>query len=117
MPACNHTKKLNIRYTGQTHSKSPFRQPGHSSAYVNLNVKVTDTIYKNHLFVIPIYNMDPTTGGILLSRGSASLEVPFSTKIYLFEEVRYVYITKTAFDNSTVSSKVQLVSTEINTSL
>lgn len=117
MPACKHTKKLNARYTGKTHSKSPFRQPGNNSRYVNFTVSIIDKRYGNSMFVISIYDNNPETGGRLLSKGSATVSLPFSTRILLFEQVRTVYIIKTAYDSSFITTKVTADDSDITRSM
>lgn len=114
---CKEPQVLKLQTVSSIRSKTSEKQAGSDSRFVNFQVKVTDARYGNKMFVISIYDKDPSQGGVLLSEGSATLELPFLTKIYLYEKIQSVYILRTAFDNSTVSSIVSLDSVNVNVSL
>lgn len=77
-----------------------------NSRDVNFEISITDARFQNALFVVSIYDADPLFGGRLLSKGSASLNTRFSTKIYLPNTIKEVYVVKTAPDNSKITQKV-----------
>ncbi|WP_207420336.1 LruC domain-containing protein [Desertivirga brevis] len=84
-----------------------------SSRDVTFKVAVTDTRFSDATHIIAIYTPD----GKLLSKGSASTDASFETKVYVPSSITEVYVIKTAPDNSTVNKKVELSGAEVNISL
>ncbi|WP_207535630.1 LruC domain-containing protein [Desertivirga arenae] len=84
-----------------------------SSRDVTFKVSVTDTRFSDASHIIAVYTPD----GKLLSKGSASIDAAFETKVYVPSNITEVYVIKTAPDNSTVNKKVELNSSDINLSL
>ena len=84
-----------------------------SSRDVSFKVNVSDTRFSNASHIIAIYTPDNK----LLSKGAATINQAFETKIYLPTGLKEVYIIKTAPDNSTVFQKVALNATDISVNL
>jgi len=74
---------------------------------IYFEVNITDMRFSKAIHVVSIYDADPALNGKLLARGSASISSAFSTKIYLPNTVKEVFIVKTAPDNSSSSQKVK----------
>ena len=78
-----------------------------SSKDIYFEVNITDMRFSKAIHVVSIYDADPALNGKFLARGSASISSAFSTKIYLPNTVKEVFIVKTAPDNSSSSQKVK----------
>lgn len=114
LSACKKVDSLNIGdQQGLADIKVPEGFTWESSRDINFKVTITDTRYQNAIYVIAIYSVE----GQLLSKGSASLNQPFESKIYVPGIIKEAYIIKTAPDNSTTSLKVKLESTDIKVSM
>ncbi len=88
-----------------------------STKEVNFSIGVTDTRYGSAIHVIKIYAGDPSNGGQLVSKGSATLTSPFNTKASLPTTLTEVYIVKVAQDNSSVTQKITLTSNAVSASI
>jgi LruC domain-containing protein len=88
-----------------------------SSRDVYFELKITDMKFAKSIHVVSIYDADPELNGKLLAKGSASISADFSTKIYLPNTVKEVFVVKTAPDNSTSSQKVSVNSTKLEVQL
>lgn len=77
-----------------------------NSTDIYFDITISDTRFGDALHVVSIYDADPGLNGKLLSKGSASVKAPFSTKLYLANTVKEVFIVKTAPDNSSSMQKV-----------
>ncbi len=77
-----------------------------NSTDIYFSINITDTRFGDRIHVISIYDADPSKGGRLISKGSGSVSVPFSTKIYLANTVKEVFVVKTAPDNTSSTQKV-----------
>jgi len=71
-----------------------------NSRNLNFTVNLTDTKFQYDVARIAIYDANPSTGGNLLAKGSATVKVAFTSKIYISNQIKSVYIVKTAPDNS-----------------
>ncbi|MXV16265.1 LruC domain-containing protein [Hufsiella ginkgonis] len=87
------------------------------SREVQFNITLTDTRFNGMASVISIYNADPGTGGVLLSRGVAYANTPFKNKIDLADVITEVYVVKTAPDNSQYAIKVPVTSALVNVAM
>jgi LruC domain-containing protein len=85
-----------------------------NSTDIYFDISVKDTRFADSLHVIAIYDADPGLGGRLLSKGSASLNSHFTTKIYLNNTIKEVFIQKTAPDNSVTLEKVAISGFRVN---
>lgn len=77
-----------------------------SSKDIYFDINITDTRFGNAVHVVSIYDADPALNGKLLSKGSATTSTPFSTKIYLPNTVKEVFIVKTAPNGTKITQKV-----------
>lgn len=85
-----------------------------NSRNINFSVSVTDTRFGKARNRILIYDGDPNAGGHLLLNGYATNKAAYSGKIYLSNLVSTVYIVKTAVDNTSVTSIVQVGNSDVN---
>lgn len=88
-----------------------------NSKTINFTINLTDTRFKGTMQVIAIYNGDPKSGGIIISKGSGIPGGTFLSKLYISNQITEVYITKTAADGSKITRKVLLSSANITTSI
>ena len=87
-----------------------------TSSNVNFTVNVTDARFANSIHIISIYVGDPSNGGLLIAKGSASLGTAFKCKLSVDKQVKQVYIIKTSPDNSSTTQQVQVSSTDLSAS-
>lgn len=84
-----------------------------NSRNINLSIEIGDVRFPKVIHVVSIYNGDPVVNGKLLTKGSATTEAPFKSKIYLSNQVTEVYIV-TMFPNGTkTSQKVKVGTAEV----
>ena len=88
-----------------------------NSTDIFFDIAVTDSRFGTAVQVVSIYDGDPATTGKLLSKGSASVGSSFSTKIYIPNTVKEVYVVKTAPDNSKTIQKVSITGTKLSVNL
>lgn len=88
-----------------------------NSRTIKFVVNITDTRYGNQMHVLSLYNGDPASKGILISQGAANNQVAFESSVYLTKLATSVYIVKTAPDNSTSVSRINVGETDIVTSI
>lgn len=88
-----------------------------SSRNIKFSISLTDQRFGNSVNRIAIYNGDPETGGKLLSKGSFTLIRPFYTRISLPNHLTSVYLVRTAPDNTSLTSKVQVNIADITLSM
>lgn len=84
---------------------------------INFKVSITDTRYGKLIYLISIYDADPALGGHLLSKGSATVNLAFTSKVYLTRQVISVFMVKKAADNSTTSQTIPVANADITTSM
>lgn len=77
-----------------------------NSRDVIFDIRITDNRFQGAVHVVSIYNGDPGQGGRMLSKGSASISDPFTTRIYLTNTIKEVYVEKIAPDGTTTIQKV-----------
>jgi hypothetical protein len=82
-----------------------------SSRTIKFKVNVTDARYIGAMYVISIYDGDPSAGAHLLAKGSATVLAAFTTNVYLSKQLSEVYIVKNSPDN-TKTTKIIAVGTE-----
>lgn len=88
-----------------------------NSRNINFTVTITDTRYKGMANLISIYDGDPTAGGNLLAKGSATTATTYKSKIYISNQILSVYIIKTSPDNSKVTQKISIGTADVATSI
>jgi hypothetical protein len=79
-----------------------------NSTDIDFDFTITDARFNDELHVVSIYDADPALNGKLLSEGSASLKMPFTTKVYLPNTIKEVFVVKTAPDNTSSVQKVEI---------
>jgi LruC domain-containing protein len=84
-----------------------------NSRDVNFDIAINDLKFLDDLHLVSIYDKDPSLGGELLAKGSATSASPFLATIYLAATIREVYVLKTAPDNTKFGQKVEVKSNEI----
>ncbi|TCD01703.1 LruC domain-containing protein [Pedobacter psychroterrae] len=84
---------------------------------VSMSIGVTDNRFQNAIHVIKVYSGDPANGGQLISKGSASLVVPFNSKITLSSMIKETYVEKIAPDGTTMIEKVVLNSDNVSVAM
>jgi len=88
-----------------------------NSRNLNFTVNLTDTRFTSSIFLISIFDGNPAQGGQLLAKGSATTNTPFTSKVYTSNQVKQVYIIKTAPDNSQSSQTIQVGNANVVTSI
>ena len=63
-----------------------------NSRTVNLNISISETRFPGKLYVVAIYNSDPSTGGILICKGSLNSVAGFRTNLYLSNQISELYV-------------------------
>lgn len=81
-----------------------------NSRNINFSVGITGTRFQKMIHVVSIYDGDPAADGKLLTKGSATNEAPFKSKIYLSNQITEVYIV-TMFPNGAKNSQIAKVGT------
>ncbi len=103
--------------TNMSDLKIPVGFTWENSKDIYFDITITDSRFNDALHVVSIYDADPALNGKLLSKGSASLKVPFSTKVYLPNTVKEVFIVKTAPDNTSSMQKVPITGLKLSVQL
>jgi len=103
--------------TGMSALQVPAGFTWESSHTVTFVVNVSDTRFQNAIQVVTIYDGDPSNGGNAIATGSATVSSPFRSNIYLSNQIKEVYIVKTAPDNSITLQVVPVSSNNIAVSL
>ena len=85
-----------------------------NSTDIYFDISVKDTRFADSLHVIAIFDADPGLGGRFLSKGSASISSHFTTKIYLNNTIKEVYIERTAPDNTSTVERVPITGIKIS---
>jgi hypothetical protein len=85
-----------------------------NSRSINISINITDSRFQNMLHVIAIYDSQPSNGGNLITKGSASTSTAFKSKLYLSNQIKELYIVKTSPDNSTSIQMIQVGSADIS---
>lgn len=115
------TSKENVKSSNKVTSIDDLKAPANfnwqMSREVSFNISVSDSKFQDAIHMISIYDADPLTGGNLLSRGSASLNTSFITKLNLTNTIKQVFIRKTAPDNSKLDQVIDVNSTNISIDL
>lgn len=73
---------------------------------INFKISISDMRFDNAAHIISIYNADPLIGGTLLSRGTASKNTPFESRISIADTRKEVFVVKTSPDNSSITQIV-----------
>ena len=88
-----------------------------SSTDIYFDISITDNRFGDAVHVVSIFDADPALNGKILSKGSASLKEPFSTKVYLPNTIKKVYVVKTAPDNTSSTLIVPISGSKLNIQL
>ncbi len=88
-----------------------------ASRDVSLSIGISDASNGNLIHVIKIYTAEPSKGGELISKGSATLISPFNTKVTLSSAITQVYIEKTSPSGAVVGQTLVLTSDNISTAI
>ncbi len=114
-------EKKNTAVEGTVSNMSDLKIPvgftWENSKDIYFDITITDNRFNDALHVVSIYDADPALNGKLLSKGSASLKIPFATKVYLPNTVKEVFIVKTAPDNTSSIQKVAISGLKLNVQL
>lgn len=81
-----------------------------SSRDVNFEIKITDSRFKDQIYVVSIYDADPAQNGRVLAKGAASMSAPFLSKVYVANTIAEVFVEKIAPDNTKTIQKVAVTS-------
>ena len=87
------------------------------SSNVSVNIGIKDSRFNHALHSISIYDVPPEKGGKLITKGSATNDLPFVTTIYLADEVQTLFVIKTAPDSSVIEEKVTVNAKKITATL
>ncbi len=94
--SCTKDDSLKLNKLSNTHELVvPTGFTWETSRDVYFDINITDTSFPTSLYVVSIYDKDPSLGGKLLSKGSASQNVHFTTKIYLANTIKEVFVAGT----------------------
>ncbi|MDP3468947.1 MAG: LruC domain-containing protein [Daejeonella sp.] len=114
-------KKENNAVEGTVSNMSDLKVPvgftWENSKDIYFDITITDARFNDALHVVSIYDADPALNGKLLSKGSASLKLPFTTKVYLPNTVKEVFVVKTAPDNTSSMQKVAISGLKLSVQL
>ncbi|HEY1062031.1 MAG TPA: LruC domain-containing protein [Daejeonella sp.] len=114
-------EKKNTAVEGTVSNMSDLKIPvgftWENSKDIYFDITITDNRFNDAVHVVSIYDADPALNGKLLSKGSASLKIPFATKVYLPNTVKEVFIVKTAPDNTSSIQKVPISGLKLNVQL
>ena len=114
-------EKKNTAVEGTVSNMSDLKIPAgftwENSKDIYFDITITDNRFNDAVHVVSIYDADPALNGKLLSKGSASLKIPFATKVYLPNTVKEVFIVKTAPDNTSSIQKVPISGLKLNVQL
>jgi hypothetical protein len=69
------------------------------------------------MYVIAIYDGDPSAGAHLLAKGSATTSTAFTSSVYLSKQVLQVYIIKYALDGTKTTKIIVVGTQDIETSI
>lgn len=83
-----------------------------NSRNVNLNISIAETRFPGKLYVVAIYNSDPSTGGTLICKGSLNSVAGFKTNLYLSNQISELYIVCISPDLKATNQTVSIASTE-----
>lgn len=97
--------------------KIPIGFTWESSTDIYFDISITDTRFGDAVHVVSIFDANPALNGKLLSKGSASLKTPFSTKVYIPNTIKTVYVVKTAPDNTSSTLSVPISGSRLNVQL
>jgi len=114
-------EKKNTAVEGTVSNMSDLKIPvgftWENSKDIYFDITITDNRFNDAVHVVSIFDADPALNGKLLSKGSASLKIPFATKVYLPNTVKEVFIVKTAPDNTTSIQKVPISGLKLSVQL
>lgn len=114
-------EKQNTAVEGTVSNMSDLKIPvgftWENSKDIYFDITITDNRFNDAVHVVSIYDADPALNGKLLSKGSASLKIPFATKVYLPNTVKEVFIVKTAPDNTSSMQKVPISGLKLSVQL
>jgi len=105
-------EKKNTAVEGTLSSMSDLKVPvgftWENSKDIFFDISITDNRFGDAVHVVSIFDADPGLNGKLLSKGSASLKLPFSTKVYIPNTIKNVFVVKTAPNNTTSTLTVPI---------
>lgn len=109
LPAC---KKTGNNGGGVYNSVNDVKVPSgfnwESTRAVPFSIGITDERFAAANHTIAIYSGDPFNGGLILSRGSANTNTPYTATLNIAKTITEVYIVKTSPDLSHIVKKVPL---------
>lgn len=88
-----------------------------SSRNIKVKVSITDQGTTASPYLIELYDQDPALGGSAITKGAATLKMPFETAIYLSNEISTIYIVKIAPNNTQVILKVAPGNSDVDVSM
>jgi len=97
--------------------KVPIGFTWQNSRNLNFTISLTDVRFPKSIYMISIYNGDPSNGGSLLIKGSATTQSEFRGRVYTSNQTTQIHIIKTAPDNSKTVKKVSIENDDIITSI
>ena len=95
--------------------KVPTNFKWETAANLNITVNIKDTRFPSSLFMISVYNGDPSNGGVKIARGAASNLFAFKSKLNISKQIPFIYIVKTSPDDAEIIQKIAVGSTDIIT--
>ena len=83
-----------------------------NSRNVNLNISISETRFPGKLYVVAIYNSDPSTGGTLICKGSLNSVAGFRTNLYLSNQISELYVVCISPDLKATNRTVSIATTD-----
>ena len=93
--------------------KVPTNFKWETASNLNITVNINDTRSPNSIFMVSIYNGDPSQGGVNIAKGAASNLFAFKSKLNISKQVPFIYIVKTSPDDVEIIQKIAVASTDI----
>ena len=111
------TPDLNNNVSNMNDLVVPANFTWENSRDVNLNINITDARFQELVHVISVYDENPLSGGVLITRGSATLSNPFNTQLNLANTINRVFVSKVSPDGSEISKYIDINSKTVNVDL
>ena len=117
MASCKKEDKLIIDQKPVQNTKDVIAPAGftwESSRNVNFTINVVNSQSPNMIHVISLYDGDPTTGGSLISKGSATIKEGFKCKLYLPNQISQVFVVGAFPNGSVIYKKLLITNTDLS---
>ena len=88
-----------------------------NSRNINFTINISNIRFQNNIHVITIYNGDPKTGGMQITKGSATTTEAFKCKIYLPNHFLDVYVVGVFPNGSVVTKKIIITKPDLSITL